>query len=90
MSREGAATEIWYVAVGKSVPVLQAAVTRKGFDAKVLCITDLVEAFAEGAIAFGEELQQDQARRDVVSDRIRLWLGFMPTTAVVEAWNSEK
>ncbi|MCK4410800.1 hypothetical protein KAV67_00815 [Candidatus Bipolaricaulota bacterium] len=76
MSREGSAAEIWYATASKSVPVLQAEVARRGVTAKVVYTTDLVAAFADGAMKFGEDLESNEARQKEVVDRIRRWLTF--------------
>ena len=84
MSREGQAAEIWYATAPKSVPNLQAFAQQKGVNAKVLCVTDLVAAFADGALTFSDDLASDEPRQAQVAKRIERWLGFVPSGRVVE------
>ena len=84
MSREGAATEIWYATASKSVPVLQAAIATKGVKAKVVCTTDLIAVFCDGVMKFSDDLNASQSRQRDVADRIRRWLNFVPSQAAVE------
>lgn len=90
MSREGAAMEIWYATAKKSVPVLLAAVAKKGVQAKVVCTTDLIAIFSEGVMKFSQDLEGDPSKQREVADRILRWLNFIPSAPVVDAWNSNQ
>lgn len=79
MSREGKASELWYATALKSVPILEDLIHRKGVDAKVVYITDLVATFADGVIKFADELTTQETLRLGVTQRINRWLGFVPT-----------
>jgi len=79
MSREGKASELWYATALKSGPIREDLIRRKGVDAKVVYVTDLVAAFADGAMKFADELTVQEARRLEVTQRINRWLGFVPT-----------
>jgi hypothetical protein len=79
MSRDGRASEIWYATASKSVPVLKAAIAKKSVKAKVVCTTDLIAAFCDGALKFVDELEADPGRQRDVADRIRRWLDFVPS-----------
>jgi hypothetical protein len=79
MSREGAATQIWYATAKKSVPMLQVAIAKKGAQAKVVCTTDLIEIFSEGVMKFSQDLEGDPTKQQEVADRIRRWLDFVPS-----------
>jgi hypothetical protein len=76
MSRSGEATELWYATSEDRVPQLQGFAERKGANAKVVGITPLVQAFADGSQAFVEQLADDPSLEATVSRRIRAWLGF--------------
>lgn len=85
MAREGAATPIWYVTATARLPELQAMVARKGANAKVVCTTDLVAAFAAGVMKFAEDLEADVTKQAQVAGRIQQWLAFVPTQPVVDS-----
>ncbi len=84
MSREGKASELWYATAPKSVPILEGMIRRKGIDAKVVYVTDLVAVFADGAMKFADELTAQEARRLEVTQRINRWLGFVPTAVAAQ------
>jgi hypothetical protein len=79
MSRDGRVSEIWYATATKSVPILKVAVAKKGVKAKVVCTSDLIAAFCDGALKFADELNANPDRQRDVADRIRRWLNFIPS-----------
>jgi hypothetical protein len=79
MSRRGETVELWYAVNDASVPRLEAFVKRKGVAAKVLSIPDLLEAFVDGAAAFNSAMNSDAGLKQTVTNRMRWWLGFVPT-----------
>lgn len=82
LSREGKATELWYATSSDRVAWLQKFASKKGLSVKVLGITELVEAFADGARQFVEDLGADRQREEQVNDRVRRWLGFVPSASL--------
>ena len=84
MTREGRAAELWYVTSPHSVALLEARVRETGANAKVLYFTALASAFAEGVMQFNDDLELDTDRLARCSERVRLWLRFLPTKLVSE------
>jgi len=80
LSREGKAAELWYATSADRVPVLRRLAHEKGHSAKIVGITPLVEAFADGARRFVETLAADRALDARVNARVALWLGFVRST----------
>ena len=77
MSREGQASELWYVTSAHSMDSLQLYVQRVGARAKVVHFTSLVAAFTDGVMNFGDELRTDQNRARICAERMRHWLRFL-------------
>ncbi len=89
LSREGRASQLWYVTDRGKIPVLQGVAQRRGVNAKVVCVTDLVAAFADGVMKFTEELAQNETRQRQIAERIRRWLGFVPSAGMREEEGKE-
>ena len=81
-SRKREASELWYATSANSVPKIQAFVQQIREGAKVLCITDIIDAFAQGVVKFSDEVSRDETRRRETEERIRLWLGFVPAVSL--------
>jgi hypothetical protein len=84
MSREGQASELWYVTSPNSVAILEDSIRNKGANAKVVIVTDLIDAFFAGFQKFSDELAVQDQRRSEVTERIKPWLTFVPTALVTQ------
>jgi hypothetical protein len=85
MSREGRASELWYVTSPHSIPKLDAHRQRVRSQAKVVCFTALVSAFAEGVMRFSDDLTTDPKRQVEANGRMGRWLRFLPMNSVEQA-----
>jgi hypothetical protein len=85
LSREGRASELWYVTSPHSIPKLDAHRQEVGSRAKVVYFTALVSAFAEGVMRFSDDLMADAKRQAAADERMGRWLRFMPMNSVQQA-----
>jgi hypothetical protein len=84
MSREGKASQLWYATSPKGVPTVEKLIRKRGVDAKVIYVTDLLAAFVDGAMKFADELTAQEARRLVITQRINRWLSFVPSAVTAK------
>ena len=82
LSRQGRASELWYVTSPHSKNKLKAYCSKIGANAKVLYFTDLVAAFADAVNAFSEKLASDPAFHEAANARMKRWLQFLPTSSI--------
>jgi hypothetical protein len=85
MSREGRASELWYVTSPHSIRILDAHRQGVASQAKIVYFTALVSAFAEGAMRFSDGLAADPKRQVAADGRMQRWLRFLPINSVQQA-----
>jgi hypothetical protein len=88
MSREGRASELWYVTSPHSIPKLEAHRQRVGSRAKVVYFTALVGAFVEGVMRFSDDLAAEPKRQVAANGRMERWLRFLPMHSAQQAEES--
>jgi hypothetical protein len=84
LSREGRASELWYATSPKSVSSIETFAQSKGAsNVKVISFTSLIDVFVKGVEKFNEELALAPSRETTVSERVKKWLHFAPTSTLV-------
>jgi hypothetical protein len=83
-SRKGEAYEIWYATSPHSINFLQEYAKRNNQSAKVIYFTDLLAAFIDASQEFCDEISDDEVKQELVNERIRRWIRFMPTSSLTE------
>ena len=83
-SRQGEASEIWYVTSPQSITLLQEYAKRSNNDTKIVYFTALLAAFVDASQKFCDEITTDTARQQSIAERIRRWIKFVPTSKIVD------
>lgn len=78
-SRDGKAAELWYAQKRVDLPILEAAIARKGVsNVKAVAMEDLVDAFQRGVGRFLEVVAADPDLERRVNRRVGAWLAYLP------------
>jgi hypothetical protein len=83
LSRKGDATPVYYATDPASAAHLHDWVDELGTNAKVVGVTALLASLITASEKFSDALDADPSLNDLVSRRVRSWLGFMPAVQVV-------
>jgi hypothetical protein len=83
-SRKGEAHEIWYATSPHSISTLQEYAKQSNQSAKVIYFTDLIAAFVDASQEFYNEISNDEVKQELVDERIRRWIIFLPTPTVMQ------